>query len=123
MEECDGLIYTSSSAYEPESIEATRQWLAGSGNRGLYAIGPMVPSTMGIKPSNAAMLREMAVLENEDGFPEFMDNMLAKHGESSLIYVCRFNQFSQWNLNLYAMIVDVLWKFVVAHGRTRQNFC
>jgi hypothetical protein len=89
IEDCDGFIYTSSDAYEPEAINATRQWLRESGNRPLYAIGPILPPGVGLLPSNITSSLGTEMPESEDCTPfnEFMNRILNTYGRNSLIYV------------------------------------
>ena len=86
VEGCDGFICTSSDAYEPEAINATRQWLRESGNRPLYVIGPILPPGIGQLPSNTTLLG-MEMSEDGPPFNKFMDKILNTHGRNSLIYV------------------------------------
>jgi hypothetical protein len=58
-----------------------------SGNRVLYAVGPIPPPSVGKGLSKSAGLWEIALSENKDGFQIFMDKILEKHGDNSLIYV------------------------------------
>jgi hypothetical protein len=89
MQECDAFIYDTCSAYEPEAIHATRRWLEESGGRKLYTIGPILPwSTTILGSSERGQLATDHEVQ-EDGTPvrEFMDRILASHGENSLLYV------------------------------------
>ena len=79
MEECDAFIYNTCSAYEPEVINATRQWLQESGTRKLYTIGPIFPWP-DVNCSHK-------VLEYGTPVQAFMDRILVSHGENSLLYV------------------------------------
>lgn len=81
MKECDAFIYDTCSAYEPEAIHATRQWLKESGNRQLYTIGPIFPWP------NASSTTNDEVPECETPVRAFMDRMLTFYGENSLLYV------------------------------------
>jgi hypothetical protein len=89
MQECDAFIYDTCSAYEPEAIHATRRWLKESGGRNLYTIGPILPrSDTILGPSKHGQLATDHKVQ-EEGTPvrEFMDRILASHGENSLLYV------------------------------------
>ena len=86
MKECDAFIYNTCSAFEPEAIDATRQWLEESGSRKLYTIGPICPSPdTSFESSMLATGHE--VPEYSTPVRAFMDRILASHGENSLIYV------------------------------------
>jgi len=89
IEDCDGFIYTSGDAYEPEAIHATRQWLKESGNRPLYAIGPIPPPGVGQSSFNITPLlgTEMSESANSAPFNKFMNQILNTHGKNSLIYM------------------------------------
>jgi len=84
------MICTSNSAYEPESISALRKWFADVGNRELYTIGSPAPpceadANVGI--SDSAKSVELAFSENGGEYQVFMNNIMEKHGDKSLIYV------------------------------------
>lgn len=98
MQECDGFIYDTCSAYEPEAIDATRRWLEDTGGRKLYTIGPFFPWSDTILGSSKH--DKLAITDHkvpEDGTPvrAFMDRILASHGENSLLYVSHLNLFPQ----------------------------
>ena len=75
MKDCDGFIYNTCSAYEPEAIYATRRWLEESGSRKSYMIGPILPWPDHEVPEYGTPVRA------------FMDRILASHGKNSLLYV------------------------------------
>lgn len=85
--QCDGLICTSSSVYERESIDALRKWLAESGNRELYTIGQLVPPALGALVWDFLTVPNPS--ENGSDCQVFMDKIFGVHGEQSLIYVSR----------------------------------
>ena len=89
IKECDAFIYFTCSAYEPEAIYATRQWLKESGSRKLYAIGPIFPWSDATFESSKYGLLATDHEAPEYGTPvrAFMDRILASHGENSLLYV------------------------------------
>ncbi|KDR66298.1 hypothetical protein GALMADRAFT_1162382 [Galerina marginata CBS 339.88] len=92
MKECDAYIYNTSSAYEPQAIDATRRWLEESGSQKLYTIGPVFPwsGTNFESPKHGLMATGDEVPENgSDSTPvrAFMDKILASHGENSLLYL------------------------------------
>lgn len=91
IEDCDGFVYTSSDAYEPDAISATRQWLRESGNRPLYAIGPMLPPGNGQLPSNITLKLQRTEM-SEERSPFNVNKILNTHGKNSLIYVSFPNQ-------------------------------
>jgi len=89
MKECDALIYDTCSAYEPEAIHATRQWLEESGGRKLYTIGPMFPwaDTISESSNHGLSATDHEVAEYGTPVGAFMDRILASHGKNSLLYV------------------------------------
>ena len=91
IQECDAFIYDTCNAYEPEAIHAIRQWLEESGGRKLYTIGPIFPWSGTILGSSESKHGQLATNHEvqEYGTPvqEFMDRILASHGEKSLLYV------------------------------------
>ena len=93
IKECDGFIYNTCNAYEPEAIDATRRWMEES-SRKLYTIGPIgiLPDTI-LESSTRSLL---AADHEAPGYDApvllFMDRILASHGENSLIYVSQFIQ-------------------------------
>ena len=90
MKECDAFIYDTCSAYEPEAIYATRQWLEESGSQKLYMIGPIIPRPDTIFESSKygqLVSTDHKVPENGTPVRAFMDRILASHGENSLLYV------------------------------------
>ena len=83
------MICTSSSAYEPESIDALRKWL-GADNRGLYIVGPLVPpgeANANVGISDSAKSLELASSDNGGDYQVFMDTITGRYGDKSLIYV------------------------------------
>lgn len=80
---CDGMVIASPEAYEPAAITAIREWFAGTGNRSVWAIGPLFPPTA----SKEAMAGEATLSESFGDIKKFMDNTLALHGEHSMLYV------------------------------------
>jgi hypothetical protein len=125
MKECDAFIYNTCSAYEPEAIYATRRWLEESVSQKLYTIGPVLPWTDTIFESSehdrSATGHE--ILEHGTPVREFMDNILASHGENSLLYVSPLVlTFTQPHIIPITELVnlDVIWKYVVARKRLCQ---
>jgi hypothetical protein len=89
---CDGIVFISSSTYEPGSFEAFRKWFSEIDNRELYTVGPLLP--LGVRDASggfsaAAMSLELDLSENGDEFQTFMDRIMKTHGKRSLIYVSR----------------------------------
>lgn len=90
-EQCDGFVYTSGEAFEAEAIYATRQWLKESGDRPLYAVGPILPprevKQAALNPTSALGSPASDQSSQGSNFQEFMDKVLAQHGKNSLLYV------------------------------------
>ena len=112
VKECDGFICNTYTAYEPEAIYATRRWLEESGSKKLYTIGP--------HPIFESSKRGLSATDHvvpEYGTPvrEFMDRILASHGENSLLYVSLLT-FPQPHIMLMEELVnlDVIRNYVVA---------
>lgn len=125
--QCDGVICTSSSSYEPESIDALRKWLADSGNRELYIIGPLVPpgvGRVGVGLSDSAKSLELAGSENGNDCQLFMDRVLRERGEKSLIYVS-FGSFWCPKDEYLWLFVDILlelrFPFILSVASLKSN--
>lgn len=75
--------------YQFEAIEALRKWLAETGNRELYVVGPLVPSEFrdARGDSSSAKSFELAMTESGSRFQAFMEKTMKTHGKQSLIYV------------------------------------
>jgi len=130
---CDGMICTSSSAYEPESIDALRKWL-GTDNRELYIVGPLATpgeahASVGI--SESAKSLELASSDNGGDYQAFMNNITEKHGDKSLIYVsplcmlCRFEHWQIWKGKVVCLIFNHPFRSLlgVYGGLQRMNTC
>ena len=81
---------SSTSIYESEAIKAMREWLANTGNRVLYTIGPLVPpgvGQVGVGLSDSAKSLELAGSDDGGDCQAFMDKVFAEQGKNSLIYV------------------------------------
>ncbi|KAF8528584.1 hypothetical protein JB92DRAFT_771289 [Gautieria morchelliformis] len=62
-------------------------WLAKT-NRLVYAVGPLIPPGFGeFALSDAAKQLDIASSTNGGEFQTFLDDMLKRHGERSVIYV------------------------------------
>ncbi|KAF8227378.1 UDP-Glycosyltransferase/glycogen phosphorylase, partial [Tricholoma matsutake] len=117
----DGIICTSSSAYEPEAIAVLRKWFASSGNRELYVIGPLVPPR---RLSDSAKSFELEGSENGNECQLFMDKILGEHGDKSLIYISFGSMW--WPKDEYLWIfVDVLlelrFPFIISVASPKAN--
>ena len=86
--ECDGFVSVSSAAYESESLDAMRSWLAET-NRPVYAVGPLVPPGYGDAAGLSPVAKKMEIDSSKNGteFQTFLDKTLKSHGDRSLIYV------------------------------------
>ena len=85
FEASDGAFIVSSSAYEPEAIEAIRRWF-GERNQKVVLYGPLLPSAS--KTTAAAHEKKQSAQGNE--IQEFLDTTLQTSGEKSLLYVSLF---------------------------------
>ena len=126
MKECDGFVYNTCSAYEPEAIDATRRWLEES-SRKLYTIGPICPrpDTTFESSTRGLLATGHEVPEYSSPVQAFMARILASHGENSLIYVSQLTinfSIAQARVMLITKLVnlDVIRKFLVARERQRQ---
>ena len=83
LSDCDGAIVMSPLAIEAEAIKVLKQWFAET-NRPLYAIGPLLPLKHYKDGHN-----ELVTGGSDNGKDAlaFLDDMLAKHGKKSLVYV------------------------------------
>ena len=90
--DCDGFVSVSNAAYEPESLDAMRSWLAET-NRPLYAIGPLIPTGYGDASGLSSVAKQMEIDSSTNGgeVQNFLDMTLKRYGEYSLIYVCKEN--------------------------------
>jgi hypothetical protein len=124
MKECDAFIYASCSAYEPDAIYATRQWLEESGVRKLYTIGPSFPwpDTIFESSKHGQLATDHEVPENGTPVRAFMDRILASHGENSLLYVSHLlrPRHNPRIMLIMLLNVDVIRKYVVARERLRE---
>jgi hypothetical protein len=76
--------------YEPEAFKAFGKWLAETGNRELYVIGPLAPLEVRITDNSVpsvAESSELAISENGAEVQDFMNKIMSAHGKQSLIYV------------------------------------
>lgn len=87
LAECDGAILMASNALESEAISAMKQWFAETG-RSLYAIGPLLPLSHYKDGHNA--LTAGALKDGKSEVIDFLNAILANHGDKSLLYVCCF---------------------------------
>ncbi|KAF9257211.1 UDP-Glycosyltransferase/glycogen phosphorylase [Marasmius fiardii PR-910] len=112
IEECDGFVYTSGESYEAEAIHATREWLKESGNRKLYAIGPMLPPGIGQLPTAGVSLLGTEQSSGNIEFQQFMDKILSIRGKNSLVYMSFGSLW--WPMGGYAQLfVEALLKFQI----------
>ncbi|KAH8085451.1 UDP-Glycosyltransferase/glycogen phosphorylase [Cristinia sonorae] len=114
-EQCDGLLITSPEAYEPAAIAATKDWFAES-KRGVWAIGPLLPSTT----SEKAKSGEESLSESSAAIKTFMDETLKKNGEHSMLYISFGSAFWPQDFAKVEAFVDVLIEkkvpFIFSHG-------
>jgi hypothetical protein len=84
VQAADGLVVASSSVFEPGSVQVAREWLRGLG-KDLWTVAPLedapAPATGAEAPQHSA--EDAKILG-------FLDDMRAKHGERSVIFVRPF---------------------------------
>lgn len=80
FQECDGAFFTSPECYEPESIQAMRDWFAKA-NRQVIAAGPFLPI------GEQATTNEIRQSSRGSEIITFLDQVLTTHGQGSLLYV------------------------------------
>jgi len=89
----------------------------------LYTIGPLDAGY--VNPSDSAKLLELAASGNGGDFQVFMDKIMEKHGDKSLIYVSLsyiFYHFesSLWKGELFVQYLIIhpglFWEYMVAQG-------
>ncbi|KAF8519861.1 hypothetical protein JB92DRAFT_2897379 [Gautieria morchelliformis] len=109
--ECDGFVSIFNANYESIGLDATRMWLAKT-NRPVYAVGPLIPPGFGdFALSDAAKQLDIASSTNGGEFQTFLDDMLKRHGERSVIYVS-FGSFWWPKKNEHVwVLVDALLEF------------
>ncbi|TCD71978.1 hypothetical protein EIP91_000110 [Steccherinum ochraceum] len=114
-EECDGLILTTPEAYEPAAVAATKEWFADT-KRDVWAIGPLFPSLS----SQEAIAGETAQSKDSGEIKIFMDDVLARHGQHSMIYISFGSVFWTSELNKLEAFIDVIIErnipFILSHG-------
>lgn len=83
MQECDGIITSSSVAYEsPVALQDVRDYLAATGRANkLYVVGPLLPH------SQVAAKIELEQASKSPEILAFMDKALEAHGKHSVVYV------------------------------------
>jgi hypothetical protein len=88
VQAADGLVVASSSAFEPGSVQVAREWLRGLG-KDLWTVAPLedAPAPATAQAPGAEVPQHSA----EDAkILGFLDDMRAKHGERSVIFVRLF---------------------------------
>ncbi|KAF9256380.1 hypothetical protein L218DRAFT_1007418 [Marasmius fiardii PR-910] len=113
IEECDGFVYTSGEAFEADAIHATREWLKESGNRPLYAIGPMLPPGVGQLPSAGEPLLGTDQSAGDSEVVQFMDRILVTRGENSLVYMSFGSLWWPMGGGYVQLFLEALLKFGV----------
>ncbi|GJJ13424.1 hypothetical protein Clacol_007678 [Clathrus columnatus] len=83
LHECDGMICASSTAFEPVTSRAVKEWFAKT-NRSLYVVGPLLPDSVLLGASEAV---EPTPETNDKEVLAFLDSIYATSGPHSLIYV------------------------------------
>ncbi|KAF8509037.1 hypothetical protein JB92DRAFT_3188895, partial [Gautieria morchelliformis] len=118
--ECDGFVSIFNANYESIGLDVTRMWLAKT-NRPVYAVGPLIPP--GFREfalSDAAKQLDIASSTNCGEFQTFLDDMLKRHGERSVIYVSFRSFWWPKNNEHIWVLVDVLlelgFPFILSHA-------
>ncbi|KAF8528370.1 hypothetical protein BU17DRAFT_61044 [Hysterangium stoloniferum] len=119
MQLCDGMISTSSIAYEKESLDAWRDWLAET-NRHFYVVGPFLPP--GIEHgvlTQSTKSNDLIASVNDQEIISFLDKNLKELGPNSLLYIS-FGSFFWPEPEHIWMLIDILLKlkfpFILAHA-------
>ncbi|TCD68440.1 hypothetical protein EIP91_010726 [Steccherinum ochraceum] len=99
---CDELIMTSTEAYEPVALAATREWFAETG-RGVWAVGPLA-----LSDSKEAREGEVAQSARGTEIKKFMDDVVEKYGEKKMIYMSFGSGFWPPVPDKYEAFIDVL---------------
>ncbi|TCD71969.1 hypothetical protein EIP91_000101 [Steccherinum ochraceum] len=115
IEQTEGLIITSSEVYEPAAVSATREWLAET-VRSVWAIGPLLPSI----DSEEAVKGEEAQSQDASAITKFVDEVLVKYGERSMLYISFGSAFWPLDFDKFETFVDVVIEreipFIMSHG-------
>jgi len=90
---CDGVIAVNAHCWEQSAIDAMKFWYA-DWNKKVYAIGPLLPASLGLLEQST---------RGSDDIKEFLDGMIAKKGQKSVVLVRsvhrrRFIEFNFVNL-------------------------
>ncbi|KAJ7654763.1 hypothetical protein B0H17DRAFT_1214291 [Mycena rosella] len=78
---CDGILLGTAPAYDGESLIALETWVKRTLHKGVYAIGPLLPTGYGAGQtgsSNAPQDVEIKI---------FLDSMGAKYGDKSVLFI------------------------------------
>ncbi|KAF8903485.1 UDP-Glycosyltransferase/glycogen phosphorylase [Gymnopilus junonius] len=77
LEQCDGVLITSTYHFEREALEAVKSWFS-SWNKPTYVIGPLLPSGFGTIAQTP---------RGADDIEEFLDKAVTKHGQKSVLFI------------------------------------
>ncbi|KAF8528379.1 hypothetical protein BU17DRAFT_80691 [Hysterangium stoloniferum] len=119
MQICDGMVSTSSIAYERESLDAWRDWLAET-NRRCYVVGPFLPP--GIEHgalTQSTKSNDLNTSVNDQEIILFLDKNLKELGPNSLLYIS-FGSFFWPEAEHIWILIDILlelkFPFILAHA-------
>ncbi|KAF8513900.1 hypothetical protein BU17DRAFT_52958, partial [Hysterangium stoloniferum] len=117
---CDGVISTTSGAYEAENIHAWRNWLSQT-NRKCYVVGPvpMPPPACEDRPQQSIETAgSMGPCDNQNVI-SFLDKALERYGKDSLFYIS-FGSLWWPKAEYVWKIIDILLEceipFILAHA-------
>ncbi|KAH9927679.1 uncharacterized protein B0H18DRAFT_932440 [Fomitopsis serialis] len=99
---CDGIILASPECYEPETTAALQKWMAET-SRSVYCAGPMIASGM------RAITIEKEQSEDAAEIDDFLESILRRRGERSLLYACHFISFGTV---YWSMEPEKIWAFL-----------
>ncbi|KAI0368559.1 UDP-Glycosyltransferase/glycogen phosphorylase [Pilatotrama ljubarskyi] len=100
LESCDGAFLITPESYEPEAVEAVRQWYAET-SRPVYTCGPLLPASSATSTEN----EKKQSMESTE-IQEFLDATLKNAGEKSLLYISFGSIF--WPLKT----PEKIWAFI-----------
>ncbi|KAF8528365.1 hypothetical protein BU17DRAFT_38250, partial [Hysterangium stoloniferum] len=114
-----GMISTSSIAYEKESLDAWRDWLAET-NRHFYVVGPFLPP--GIEHgalTQSTKSNDLIASVNDQEIISFLDKNLKELGPNSLLYISFGSFFWPEPEHIWILIhilLELKFPFILAHA-------
>ncbi|KAF8528528.1 hypothetical protein BU17DRAFT_80976 [Hysterangium stoloniferum] len=120
MKLCDGMISTTSIAYEAENIHAWRNWLLQT-NRKFYVVGPVPPPPPACEERLEQSIKTAGSMDpcDKQNIISFLDRALDIYGRDSLIYISFGSAW--WPKTEYVWkLIDILLEceipFILAHA-------